>query len=76
MNAERILIAAECIGDAKWFLEKGAAYAKERVVFGRPIGANQGVQFPLARRKPSTALATGTARCKRSTCSVVPAFTF
>jgi acyl-CoA dehydrogenase len=49
MNAERILIAAECIGDAKWFLFKGAAYAKDRVVFGRPIGANQGVQFPLAR---------------------------
>jgi len=49
MNAERILIAAECIGDAKWFLDKGAAYAKERVVFGRPIGVNQGVQFPLAK---------------------------
>jgi acyl-CoA dehydrogenase len=49
MNAERILIAAECIGDAKWFLVKGSAYAKERVVFGRPIGVNQGVQFPLAR---------------------------
>jgi acyl-CoA dehydrogenase len=49
MNAERILIAAECIGDAKWFLAKGAAYAKDRVVFGRPIGINQGVQFPLAR---------------------------
>ena len=49
MNAERILIAAECVGDAKWFLAKGAAYAKDRVVFGRPIGVNQGVQFPLAR---------------------------
>jgi acyl-CoA dehydrogenase len=49
MNAERILIAAECIGDAKWFLEKGAAYANERVVFGNPIGKNQGVQFPLAK---------------------------
>jgi acyl-CoA dehydrogenase len=49
MNAERILIASECIGDAKWFLAKGAAYAKERIVFGRPIGINQGVQFPLAR---------------------------
>ena len=49
MNAERILIAAECIGDAKWFLDKGSAYARDRVVFGRPIGANQGVQFPLAR---------------------------
>jgi len=49
MNAERILIAAECIGDAKWFIEKAAAYAGERVVFGRPIGQNQGVQFPIAR---------------------------
>ncbi len=49
MNAERILIAAECIGDAKWFIEKAAAYAKERVLFGRPIGQNQGVQFPVAR---------------------------
>src|SRR5262249_26848121 len=49
MNAERILIAAECIGDAKWFIAKAAAYAKERVVFGRPIGQNQGVQFPIAR---------------------------
>jgi alkylation response protein AidB-like acyl-CoA dehydrogenase len=49
MNAERILIAAECIGDAKWFLDKATSYAKERVVFGRPIGQNQGVQFPIAR---------------------------
>src|SRR6266851_2139186 len=49
MNAERILIAGECIGDAKWFIEKAAAYAKQRVVFGRPIGQNQGVQFPIAR---------------------------
>ena len=49
MNAERILIAAECVGDAKWLIEKASAYAKERVVFGRPIGANQGVQFPIAR---------------------------
>jgi len=49
MNAERILIAAECIGDAKWFIGKAAAYAGERVVFGRPIGQNQGVQFPIAR---------------------------
>jgi acyl-CoA dehydrogenase len=49
MNAERILIASECIGDAKWFIAKAAAYAKERAVFGRPIGQNQGVQFPLAR---------------------------
>jgi alkylation response protein AidB-like acyl-CoA dehydrogenase len=49
MNAERLLIAAECIGDAKWFIEKASAYAKERQVFGRPIGQNQGVQFPIAR---------------------------
>jgi alkylation response protein AidB-like acyl-CoA dehydrogenase len=49
MNAERILIAAECIGDAKWFIGKAASYAKERVLFGRPIGQNQGVQFPIAR---------------------------
>ncbi|MBY6013754.1 acyl-CoA/acyl-ACP dehydrogenase [Qipengyuania gaetbuli] len=49
MNAERILIAAECIGDAKWFIEKASDYAKERQVFGRPIGQNQGVQFPIAR---------------------------
>jgi alkylation response protein AidB-like acyl-CoA dehydrogenase len=49
MNAERILIAAECIGDAKWFVHKASAYAKERVVFGRPIGQNQGVQFPIAK---------------------------
>ena len=49
MNAERILIAAECVGDAKWFIDKAASYGKERVVFGRPIGQNQGVQFPIAR---------------------------
>ena len=49
MNAERILIAAECIGDAKWFTAKSSQYANERVVFGRPIGANQGIQFPIAR---------------------------
>jgi acyl-CoA dehydrogenase len=49
MNAERILIAAECIGDAKWFIERATSYAKERVVFGRPIGRNQGIQFPIAR---------------------------
>jgi acyl-CoA dehydrogenase len=49
MNAERILIAAECIGDAKWFIEKATDYAKERIVFDRPIGKNQGVQFPLAK---------------------------
>jgi acyl-CoA dehydrogenase len=49
MNAERILIAAECIGDGRWFTEKATTYASERVVFGRPIGANQGVQFPIAQ---------------------------
>lgn len=49
MNAERILIAAECIGDGRWFVERARNYACERQVFGRPIGANQGVQFPIAR---------------------------
>ncbi|MFC3724718.1 acyl-CoA dehydrogenase family protein [Neoaquamicrobium sediminum] len=49
MNAERILIGAECIGDAKWFIDKARGYACERVVFGRPIGQNQGIQFPIAR---------------------------
>ncbi len=49
MNAERILIAAECIGDGYWFIEKAATYARERVVFDRPIGQNQGIQFPIAR---------------------------
>jgi acyl-CoA dehydrogenase len=49
MNAERILIAAECIGDGRFFIDRASSYAGERVVFGRPIGANQGVQFPLAR---------------------------
>ena len=49
MNAERILIAAECIGDGRWFLEQATARARERVVFGRPIGQNQGIQFPLAQ---------------------------
>jgi acyl-CoA dehydrogenase len=49
LNAERILIAAECIGDGRWFVERAARYASDREVFGRPIGANQGVQFPIAR---------------------------
>ncbi len=49
MNAERLLISSECIGDAKWFINKAVDYAKERVLFGRPIGQNQGVQFPIAR---------------------------
>jgi alkylation response protein AidB-like acyl-CoA dehydrogenase len=49
MNAERILIASECIGDARWFIAKASEYAKSRVVFGRPIGQNQGIQFPIAK---------------------------
>ena len=49
LNAERILIASESIGDARWFVDRSVAYAGERIVFGRPIGANQGVQFPIAR---------------------------
>ena len=49
LNAERILIAAECVGDGRWFIERATQYANERVVFGRPIGQNQGVQFPIAR---------------------------
>ena len=48
LNAERTLIAAECIGDGYWFIDRVSSYAKERVVFGRPIGQNQGVQFPIA----------------------------
>jgi acyl-CoA dehydrogenase len=49
LNAERILIAAECVGDGRWFVDRASRYAKERVVFNRPIGQNQGVQFPIAR---------------------------
>lgn len=49
MNAERILISAECLGDARWFIEKASKYASDRVVFDRPIGANQGIQFPIAK---------------------------
>ena len=54
MNAERILIGAECIGDARWFIAKATAYANERKVFGRPIGQNQGVQFPIAKAYMAT----------------------
>jgi alkylation response protein AidB-like acyl-CoA dehydrogenase len=54
MNAERILIASECVGDARWFVAKSAAYANERSVFGRPIGENQGIQFPIARAHVQT----------------------
>jgi alkylation response protein AidB-like acyl-CoA dehydrogenase len=57
MNVERILIASECIGDAKWFIAKASAYAKERQVFGRPIGANQGIQFPIAKAHAATCAA-------------------
>jgi acyl-CoA dehydrogenase len=53
-NAERILIAAEAIGDARWFIHRAAAYARDRVLFGKPIGANQGVQFPIARASAHT----------------------
>ncbi len=49
MNAERILIAAECVGDGRYFIDKASSYARDRIVFGRPIGQNQGVQFPIAR---------------------------
>ena len=49
MNAERILIASECVGDGRFFVDRASAYAREREVFGRPIGQNQGVQFPIAR---------------------------
>jgi len=56
-NAERILLAAECIGDGKWFVERAARYASAREVFGRPIGQNQGVQFPLARAHAQLAAA-------------------
>jgi len=59
MNSERILIAAECIGDAKWFLKTGSDYARERAVFGEAIGANQGVQFPLARAQAHLMAAEG-----------------
>jgi acyl-CoA dehydrogenase len=58
MNAERILIASECIGDCRFFLDRAVAYANERVVFGKPIGANQGVQFPLARAHMSMSAAS------------------
>ncbi|MEP1310466.1 MAG: acyl-CoA dehydrogenase family protein [Marinomonas sp.] len=57
MNAERVLIASECIGDAKWFIEKATAYANEREVFSGPIGKNQGVQFPIARSYAQTCAA-------------------
>jgi alkylation response protein AidB-like acyl-CoA dehydrogenase len=55
LNAERTLIAGECIGDGYWFVDKACAYAGERIVFDRPIGQNQGVQFPIARWRPMPA---------------------
>jgi acyl-CoA dehydrogenase len=54
MNAERILVASDSLGDARWFIEKAVAYASQRVIFGKPIGANQGVQFPVARAHMAT----------------------
>jgi alkylation response protein AidB-like acyl-CoA dehydrogenase len=57
MNAERILISSECLGDARYYIRRASEYAKERVVFGRPIGQNQGVQFPIARAYAQTAAA-------------------
>ena len=54
MNAERILIAAECIGDARWFIKKASDYARDRNVFGKPIGQNQGIQFPIAESYAQT----------------------
>jgi len=63
MNAERILIGAECIGDARWFTDKASAYARDREVFDRPIGANQGVQFPIARAHIQTEAAALMVQC-------------
>ena len=54
MNAERILIAAECIGDARWLIKAATDYARDRTVFGRPIGQNQGIQFPIAESYAQT----------------------
>lgn len=62
MNAERILIAAECIGDARYFTDKASRYASEREVFGRPIGQNQGIQFPIARAYVQTEAAAAMVR--------------
>jgi len=68
LNAERTLIAAECIGDARWFVERSARYARERRVFDRPIGQNQGVQFPLAEAHIETEAADLTALACRASC--------
>lgn len=59
LNPERILLASECIGDARWFIDKAVSYAKSRVVYGRPIGSNQGVQFPLAEAYANLIAARG-----------------
>ncbi len=59
MNAERILIAAECIGDGRFFIDRASAYARDRAVFGRPIGENQGIQFPIARAHVQVEAAAG-----------------
>jgi acyl-CoA dehydrogenase len=57
LNAERLLVASECIGDGKWFIEKSRKYATERIVFDKPIGANQGVAFPIAKAHMSVSAA-------------------
>ena len=64
MNAERVLIASECIGDARWFIDKASRYATERHVFGRPIGQNQGIQFPIAQAYAATEAAA--TMCRRA----------
>ena len=63
LNAERILIAAECVGDGRWFVERATRYANDRIVFGRPIGQNQGVQFPIARAHVAVEAADLMRRC-------------
>jgi alkylation response protein AidB-like acyl-CoA dehydrogenase len=64
MNAERVLIASECIGDARWFIDSASRYATERHVFGRPIGRNQGIQFPIAEAYAATEAAA--LMCRRA----------
>ena len=67
MNAERILVASDSLGDGRWFVEKAVAYSNQRVVFGRPIGANQGVQFPIAKAH----MAVGAAELMRNRAAVL-----
>ncbi len=69
MNAERILIASECIGDGRFFIDRASAYAKDREVFGRPIGENQGIQFPIARAYVQLAAAAEMVDKAARTCS-------